>query len=750
MTRYLLYLLIFIFSAVNVNAQLISLDSQTALPCQTVDFPIFADELPTDVAAVTLYIEMDSTVISYSGSTPGTLMGYNINYFDNIVGISWSNPGGQDLNGTMLTLHFKYLGGACALEFADNCELATASNPLETLTVFYTDGSIAPKPLVHYYVDGAVGSSGDGLSWATALKKISEATNKPLEQGSRVYIKPGFYSDTMVVKKSGAEIVPLTFGVTVSDTNKITFPDSTSLACIDLVNYPGSYYAYVYRSWKGNNGVYKITGVNKTDWYVIVDEASFLSETGATADSSLLQASIGMPVVFEKYASNPEAQRIILNPAGLGGRAALHIGKIISTGEFDVDPANYNIVDGIDVTGAANSYGVRIQNSRFNVYKNSRIYELDSIGFLISGNTAKPANHNFILNNSFYNTTAKAIKIGIQDQGSPNNQANLNHVKHNDIFSSGTTGTKINYVNAVEICRFTGYTVLENNTLRNFKMKNINRGAIHIRNNVRKVLVYSNYIKNIDRVNTGTHAAFYLQNQGDSNNVFNNVIVDSAALNNDVFAFWVNVNGGYTGGKIAYNTVHYVDNGFKLESGSTNVDFEIKNNIMSLGPTSPINFSISGTGLFNVSHNCYTSEPVGQYPGEPGRLVGNPSFLQPDFFLSPYGFSLIPESICLGSGDPLSTITSDFREMGRDTISPSRGAFEEEISNIYWTGKVSTNWHNHLNWSPEFVPTSTIQAIIPLRSNLPAITDSNAACKGLQLQQGASVQVDNHQILRIY
>ena len=457
-----------------------------------------------------------------------------------------------------------------------------------------------------------------------------------------------------------------------------------------------------------------------------------------------------MPIIYEKYASDPQTQRVILNPTGFGGRAALHIGKIISTGEFDIDPANYNIVDGIDITGAAGSYGVRIQNSRFNVYKNSRIYELDSIGVLISGNTAKPANNNFILNNSFYNTTGKAIKIGIQDQGSPNNRANLNHVKHNEIFSSGTTGTKINYVNAIEICRFTGYTVLENNSLRNFKLKNANRGAIEIRNNVRKVLAYSNYIKNIDRVNTGTHAAFYLQNQGDGNNVFNNVIVDSAALNNDVFAFWVNVNGGYTGGKIAYNTVHYVDNGFNLVSGSTNVDFEIKNNIMSLGPNTPVNFAISGTGLFNVSHNCYTSEPVGQYPGEPGRLLGNPSFLQPDFFLSPYGFSLISGSICLGSGDPVSAITSDFREMGRDAASPSRGAFEETISNIYWTGKVSTNWHNHLNWSPEFVPTNTIQAIIPLRSNLPVISDSEARCKGLQLQQGTSIQVDNNRTLRVY
>ncbi|MBW6460262.1 MAG: hypothetical protein K0B08_06770 [Bacteroidales bacterium] len=614
----------------------------------------------------------------------------------------------------------------------------------------YIDGSISPKPLVHYYVDGAVGSSGDGLSWATALKKISEATNKPLEQGSRVFIKPGLYSDTMVVKKSGAEIVPLTFGVTVSDTNKITFPESASLACIDLVNYPGSYYAYVYRSWKGNNGVYKITGVNKAARYVIVDEASFVPEAGATADSSLLQASIGMPVVFEKYASNPETQRIILNPSGLGGRAALHIGKIITTGEFNVDPANYNIVDGIDVTGSVSSYGLRIQNSRFNVYKNSRVYELDSIGVLISGNTAKPANNNFILNNSIYNTTGKAIKIGIQDQGSPNNRANLNHVKHNEIFSSGTTGTKINYVNAVEICRFTGYTVLEDNTLRNFKLKNINRGAIEIRDNVRKALAYSNYIRNIDRVNTGTHAAFYLQNLGNNNNVFNNVIVDSAALNNDVFAFWVNVNGGYTGGKIAYNTVHYVDNGFNLVSGSANVDFEIRNNIMSLGPTTPVNYVISGTGLFIVSHNCYTSEPVGQYPGEPGRLVGNPSFLQPDFFLSPYGFSLLQGSICIGSGDPVSAITADFREMGRDATSPSRGAFEDAISNIYWTGKASTNWHNYLNWSPEFVPVNTIQATIPLRSNLPVITDSNAACKGFQLEQGASVSIQNNRILQVF
>jgi hypothetical protein len=731
-------------------AQTISIDAKTSLPGQTVSFPVVASVFPTnDVGAIALYIHVNPGKIAYISNVPGTLPSYAFSYNSTtgLISIGWSftppgPPPPPNINGTMLTLNFTYYGGIDTLKFTQNCEMTSIGPPPLTIATTFINGTISPAPTTTYYVDGAVSSSGNGLSWGTALKRISEATNKPITSGDDVLIKPGTYNDTVIVKSNGTEITPLTFNVSVSDTNKITFPSAANLNSVDVADYPGKFYAYLGRSWKGNNGVYKIIQVNKTSKYVIVEGAEFVSETGAVSDSSQLQAAIGFPVVYEKYSTNPQTERIVLNSSGISGeRAALHIGKPTSAGDFNVNAANYNIIDGIDVTGA-DQIGVRIQNSKFNVYKNSRVYELDSIGIMISGNTAKPANCNFVLNNLIYNTKQKAIKVGIQSEASPSNRANLNHFKGNEIYSSGA-GANINYTNAVDICQYTGYTVLENNTVRNFKLKNANRGAIELKNNVRRVLAYSNYIKNIDSLNTsGPRSIFYLQTNGNNSKLFNNVIVDSAAVANNIFAFWVKVStGSYTGGLIAYNTVHKVDNGFKLESGTSAVDVTIKDNIMNLDPTTPEQYRTTGTGLYTVAYNCYSTTPT-VYLTETGRLVAaDPVFLLPNSYQSAYGFSLQATSPCLNTGNPISGILTDLRRKVRSASAPSRGAFENVISSAYWTGEMNTNWHDYRNWDIKLVPFTTFDVFIPDRANDPIISVSNVTVKTFHLNSAAQIQI---------
>lgn len=750
----IIYSIFLIFSN-KTFAQTISISPVNSFPCQTVTFPVVASGFPVDdVGAITLYIYMKPGVLAYISNTPGTLTGYSFSYNSGLgkISIGWyfyTSPG-PNINGTLFTLNFQYYGDLDTLKFGPLCDISVIGPPPASIPTTYVNGLMGPVPETIYYVDYQAPVGGNGLSWGTALNKISASTNKPLKPGDKVLIKPGSYSaDTVVIKTNGTEVVPLKFGVTVSDTNKITFPSSSDFSCIDLSGYPGKYFAYLGRSWKGNNGVYKITQVNKTSKYVIVEGAEFVPETGVTADSSLLQASIGMPVTYEKYSANPQTERVILSSAGITGeRAALHIGKPTSTGDFNVNAANYNIIDGIDITGA-DQVGVRIQNSKFNVYKNSRIYELDSIGVLISGNTAKPANCNFILNNAIYNTKKKAIKVGIQNETSANNRANLNLIKSNEIYS--TTGANINFVNAVDVCRYTGYTVIESNTFRNFKLAEINRGVIEIKNSVRRVLAYSNFIKNIDRVNfSDTHSIFYLQNNGNNNKVFNNVIVDSAAVANDIFAFWVNGNGGYTAGLIAYNSVHNVDNGFKLESGPTTVDFQIKNNIMNLDPTGPEQFRITGTGLYtDVSYNCYSTDPV-VYAGETQRRIANPMYLLPGTYQSPYALSLQSSSPCKNTGNPVLGIVTDYGRKLRSITIPSRGAFEQVLSNVNWTGEMNTNWHDYRNWDVRIVPTSGLNALIPNKSNDPVISIGNASCKSLQLQPGALLRVVQPRTMTVY
>jgi len=740
-------LLVLLSSANQLVAQTMAMPDTTAFPCQTISIPITASDFPNNIGAIYLQVNINSDALQCTGHTSGTIWGYLININSNPILISWS-VGASNINGTLLTLHFNYSGGNSALDFSPSCEVASLIPPFDLINVTWVDGSIAPEPTTTYYVDAAVGASGNGLSWETALKKISEATNKPLSPGDNVLIKPGSYTDSVVVKSNGMEIVPLTFDVSVSDTNKITFPASADLSCVDVAGYPGKFYAYLGRSWKGNNGVYKITSVNKVSKYIIVEAAEFVPESGAAADSSKLQAAIGFPVVYEKHSANPETERVVLSSAGISGeRATLHVGKPTSTGDFNVNEANYNIIDGIDITGADQT-GVRIQNSKFNVYKNSRVYELDSIGVLISGNSSKPANNNFILSNLIYNTNSKAVKIGIQSESSSNNRANLNHIKGNEIYSSGA-GSKINFNNAIDVCRYTGYTIIESNTFRNFKLKSVNRGAIEIKNDVRQVLAYANFIKNIDRVNSGTHSIFALKNNGNNNKIFNNVIADSAVIDNNIYAFWVNVSTGtYTSGLIGYNTVHNVDNGFKLESGASSVDLTIKNNIMNLDLTAPDHFTIIGTGTYSVSYNCYSSIPFG-YSGETGRLVADPVFFLPTNYLSPYGFSLQGVSQCLNSGNPLSEITSDLRNEVRDAVTPSRGAFENVISSAIWTGVFNTNWHDYRNWDIKIVPVSTLDVIIPDRALDPVISNSNATIKTLQQSTDARLRINSPRTLTV-
>ncbi|UPT68931.1 MAG: N-acetylmuramoyl-L-alanine amidase [Sphingobacteriales bacterium JAD_PAG50586_3] len=73
---------------------------------------------------------------------------------------------------------------------------------------------------------------------------------------------------------------------------------------------------------------------------------------------------------------------------------------------------------------------------------------------------------------------------------------------------------------------------------------------------------------------------------------------------------------------------------------------------------------------------------------------------------------------------------------------------------INWTGAVSTDWNNNLNWSPPRVPTLHTDAIIPdvsLQSgNFPVLsTGNNAVVKNLDIRVGASVTNTNGKTITV-
>ncbi len=58
------------------------------------------------------------------------------------------------------------------------------------------------------------------------------------------------------------------------------------------------------------------------------------------------------------------------------------------------------------------------------------------------------------------------------------------------------------------------------------------------------------------------------------------------------------------------------------------------------------------------------------------------------------------------------------------------------VSEVNWTGAVSTAWEDPQNWSPAIVPDSSINAVIPLQTNNPIIDVNVAKCRDLILSDG--------------
>jgi hypothetical protein len=504
--------------------------------------------------------------------------------------------------------------------------------------------------------------------------------------------------------------------------------------------------------------------VNVSQRYVIVDNSAFISETGAAGDSSLVQACIGLPVFYKKYSSSPEAERVIVNSgAASNSRANCYIGTPLpstpGTPGDSATAASYNVIDGFDLTASSTfKIGLRIQSSSYNVFKNGRIYNLDSVGVFVSGSTPKPARYNIISDNKIYNTKQRAIKIGIYNGiSNTSNYATFTLIKNNEVYVQDDPSSASDALwNMVDINKSTAFTVVEGNTFRSYSSQSAGRGTIDIWNNVRKTNINCNFIRDIGKSVNGINAIIYVRNNGNIISVYNNVILNSSLVNDDIYAFRLNATDN-TDSKVVYNTVYNIDNGILFEDSSPATPvFKVQDNILYINYLNGgIYFTNTGTntGRFTVSNNCYPTNPTtsGQpYDGETGRQVGDPQFVNPTFYSSPHGLQLKTGSICLGNGITVTGITSDYSKKARSASAPSIGAFESALTSISWTGKVSTDWHNYLNWNPEIVPTNTLQAIIPLKTNLPVISSSNAVCKGLLLEGSATVVINNSRLLNVY
>ncbi len=257
----------------------------------------------------------------------------------------------------------------------------------------------------NYYVDGNKTVSGNGRSWSTAFRTITEATIMNPSPGTTVFIKPATYNESVRITSNGTERISLTTGISLSNGNKVQFPTGTNLSGISLSSFPGEYYAYIFRSRLANNGVYRIIEVNDAADFIRVEGADFIDESGIASDSTALLGSAGRPVIYKKYTTDPLNERVILDANQVPViNSILYIGDSICDGSSDALPANYNIIDGIDLTNSGNCGGIHLQSSSFNYICNSRIYQTNGTGIYINGNQDHPALFNIIKDNFICNT----------------------------------------------------------------------------------------------------------------------------------------------------------------------------------------------------------------------------------------------------------------------------------------------------------------------------------------------------------
>ena len=131
-----------------IHAQTVTIQDALNQSPGSVSLNIVMSGFSSNGGAVSLLIEYDSDLLEYTGYTSPSLVPFimNPNYLGNpVFKINWSNPLGENLNATFLTLNFTYNGGfSNTLTFIeDQCEIADVNG--NTFTgIVYVDGTITP------------------------------------------------------------------------------------------------------------------------------------------------------------------------------------------------------------------------------------------------------------------------------------------------------------------------------------------------------------------------------------------------------------------------------------------------------------------------------------------------------------------------------------------------------------------------------------------------------------------------------
>jgi hypothetical protein len=201
----------------------VSLPFQAGTIGQTIDFPVSAKNFSMDIAAISIFIGFNNSVLTYSGNSPGTITGYFINYMPatSQIGLQWSTYPGININPNnpdpdiLFTLHFIYNGGTCDMTFNAGCEFAEPD--LTTVPVSFFDGGIITGSRFSFKVFLEGPFDGSSMMY-TGLNDLGELPLAQPYSGDTWYYA-GTEAVNAIPNASVVDWVLLEFRETVGDVN---------------------------------------------------------------------------------------------------------------------------------------------------------------------------------------------------------------------------------------------------------------------------------------------------------------------------------------------------------------------------------------------------------------------------------------------------------------------------------------------------------------------------------------------------
>jgi len=554
------------------------------------------------------------------------------------------------------------------------------------------DGYEAPLPDnpvaagTKYYVDADAAAGGTGLSRETAFRTIQEGSDALAQAGDRVLVAPGTYREDLQIDSGGIPVTRLQTGVSVEG-DEVSFPDSAELYRMDLAAHPGEYYLYLYRSAYGNSGYYPIKAVDLAARVVTVDASAapggaFRRESGVEGDAYALSTAIGRPVrVGVDSGAGPGA--VVVDLGTVDGHTILYIGDYID--DYDAAPADFVLVEDLELTGSRQGGGVHVQSSSYVVLSGLSIHDTGTEsrdgagGVLINGNLAHPSRYCMVKGCEIFNTPMEGIYIGAGGHPRDQNHTHYVHALGNSIYNSGSA-QHATLENAIDLKEYNIGAVIADNTIgrasETTSLDSTYNGAIELRQETDAALLYGNILRNLENTSDGPSAGpvygIALYGGISGARVYNNIIRDADSLN-----FWaVRIEGKLDGtGKVStqvmaiHNTAWNVKNGFFIEEYGTQ-GVTIANNI--LGTTAggvPLQ-NYGGEESYNLYGNLYAAAPS-LYAAEPSRWVAADLKLDATTLAPLAGSAARDQAVVLGA-DPV--VYDQVYTVRDDT--PNRGALE--------------------------------------------------------------------------